>query len=184
MQRAAERLKLVIPLTLALIFLLLFIHLKTISDVLIIMLTLPFSVVGGIWLLVWLGYDLSIAVAVGFIAVAGLAAETGVVMLVYIRGAVERHRTEGKLTSREALRTAVEEGSAMRIRPLLMTVITTLLALLPIMFGTETGSEVMKRIAAPMVGGLFTAAVMVLVVLPPVYLLIEHVRISRSRGSG
>lgn len=174
MQRANERLMIVVPLTLAIIFMLLLIHLRRLRDVLLIMLTLPFSAVGAIWLLTVLDYNMSIAVAVGFIAVAGLAAETGVVMLVYIRESVERWRSEGRLTSRQALRDAIEEGSALRIRPLLMTVITTLLALLPIMFGSETGSEVMKRIAAPMIGGLFSAAAMTLLVLPALYLMMNR----------
>jgi len=174
MQRANERLALVVPLTLAIIFMLLLVPLRRLGDVLLIMLTLPFSAVGAVWLLTILDYNMSIAVAVGFIAVAGLAAETGVVMLIYIRESVERWRREGRLTSREALREAVEEGSALRIRPLLMTVITTLLALVPIMIGSETGSEVMKRIAAPMIGGLFSAAAMTLLVIPAVYLMLNR----------
>ena len=174
MQRATERLRVVVPLTLAIIFMLLLVHLRRLRDVILIMLTLPFSAVGAVWLLTVLDYDMSIAVAVGFIAVAGLAAETGVVMLVYIREAIGRWRREGRLTSRQALRAAVEEGSALRIRPLLMTVITTLLALLPIMVGSGTGSEVMKRIAAPMIGGLFSAAAMTLFVLPALYLVLNR----------
>ncbi len=174
MQRANERLMIVVPFTLAIIFMLLLIHLRRLKDVLLIMLTIPFSAVGAIWLLTVLDFHMSIAVAVGFIAVAGLAAETSVVMLVYIRESVERWRSEGRLTSRRALREAIEEGSALRIRPLLMTVITTLLALLPIMFGSETGSEVMKRIAAPMIGGLFSAAAMTLFVLPALYLVLNR----------
>lgn len=174
MQRANERLMLVVPLTLAIIFMLLVIHLKRLRDVFLIMLTLPFSAVGAVWLLSVLNYNMSIAVAVGFIAVAGLAVETGVVMLVYIRESVGRWQSEGHLISRQALRQAVEEGSALRIRPLLMTVITTLLALLPIMFGSDTGSEVMKRIAAPMIGGLFSATAMTLLVLPALYLMLNR----------
>ncbi|MEQ9104148.1 MAG: CusA/CzcA family heavy metal efflux RND transporter [Rhodothermales bacterium] len=174
MERANDRLKVIVPLTLLIIFLLLFIHLKRLSHVAMIMLTLPFAVVGGVWLLALLQYDLSIAVAVGFIAVAGLAVETGVVMLVYIREAVERHRTDGLLTTRAEVRAAVEEGSVLRIRPLLMTVITTLLALLPIMFGTGTGAEVMQRIAAPMVGGLVSATILTLMVLPAMYVLVQR----------
>jgi Cu(I)/Ag(I) efflux system membrane protein CusA/SilA len=174
MERANDRLKVIVPLTLLIIFMLLFIHLKRLSHVAMIMLTLPFAVVGGVWLLALLEYDLSIAVAVGFIAVAGLAVETGVVMLVYIREAVERHRADGLLTTRAQVRAAVEEGSVLRIRPLLMTVITTLLALLPIMFGTGTGAEVMQRIAAPMVGGLVSATILTLMVLPAMYLLFQR----------
>jgi len=181
MERASKRLSILIPITIAIIFLLLMIHLKHLAESLLIMLTLPFALVGAVWIIAYLNYDMSIAVAVGFIAVAGLAAETGVVMLVYLKEAFERYAQEGRLVDHIALRSAVIEGSLMRVRPLLMTVITTLLALLPIMFGTETGAEVMKRIAAPMVGGLFSATFMTLILLPATFYLI-HLRTFSSKG--
>lgn len=173
MERANNRLKILVPFTIAIIFLLLMIHLKRAGESLIILMTVPFALVGAVWLIAILGYNMSIAVAVGFIAVAGLAAETGVVMLVYLREAVGRYQVEARLNSREEVKSAVVEGALLRVRPLLMTVVTTLLALLPIMFGTETGAEVMKRIAAPMVGGLISAAFMTLVIVPVVFLILK-----------
>jgi len=172
MERANQRLMVLVPVTLAIIFLLLMAHLKRVRETLAILLTLPFATIGAIWLLFALKYEMSIAVGIGFIAVAGLAAETGVVMVVYLREALSRYKHEGRLGTTDDVRAAVMEGALMRVRPLLMTVLTTLLALLPIMFGTETGSEVMKRIAAPMVGGLFSATVLTLMVLPALYVLI------------
>ena len=174
MERANNRLKILIPFTIAIIFLLLMIHLQHAAESAMILLTVPFSLIGGVWLITLLGFDMSIATAVGFIAVAGLAAETGVVMLVYLREAMNRYRSEGRLRNYEDVRSAVIEGALLRVRPLLMTVITTLLALLPIMFGQETGAEVMKRIAAPMVGGLVSAAFMTLIIIPVVFLLINR----------
>jgi Cu(I)/Ag(I) efflux system membrane protein CusA/SilA len=132
--------------------------------------------VGATWLMLALDFNMSIAVGVGVIAVAGLAAETGVVMLVYLDEAVERYRSEGRLTSLDALRNAMEEGSVMRVRPLLMTVFTTFFGLLPLMFSTGTGAQVMQRLATPMVGGLFSAALLTLVVLPAAYLLVNRRR--------
>ena len=182
MERANNRLKILIPFTIAIIFLLLMIHLQHAAESAMILLTVPFSLIGGVWLITLLGFDMSIATAVGFIAVAGLAAETGVVMLVYLREAMNRYRSEERLKNHEDVRNAVIEGALLRVRPLLMTVITTLLALLPIMFGTETGAEVMKRIAAPMVGGLVSAAFMTLIIIPVVFLLINRRQLgSRTR---
>ena len=176
MERANRRLQILVPITIAIIFLLLFLHFKSVVETIILMVTLPFAVVGAIWLMVLLEFNMSIAVAVGFIAVAGLAAETGVVMVVYLNEALARYKREGRLVSKEALRSALEEGSVLRVRPLLMTVFTTLIGLLPIMFGTETGSEVMKRIATPMVGGLLSATILTLVVLPAIYMLVQSAR--------
>jgi Cu(I)/Ag(I) efflux system membrane protein CusA/SilA len=124
-----------------------------------------------------LGFNMSIAVGVGVIAVAGLAAETGVVMLVYLDEAIRRYRAEGRLTSLDRLRNAMEEGSVMRVRPLLMTVFTTFFGLLPLMFSTGTGAQVMQRLATPMVGGLFSAALLTLVVLPAAYMLVQQSRL-------
>ena len=171
MQRANKRLSLMVPLTLALIFLLLYVHFRSVAESALVMASLPFALVGGIWLLYLFDYNLSVAVGVGFIALAGLAAETGVVMLVYLDEALERFRAEGRLRSIADLKAAIVEGAVDRVRPKLMTVATTTIGLLPVMFGTETGTRVMKRIAAPMVGGLVSSTVLTLVILPAIYLL-------------
>jgi len=176
MERANERLQVLVPITLAIIFLLLFLHFKSAYKSALLLGLLPFCIVGATWLMVALGFDMSIAVGVGFIAVAGLAAETGVVMMVYLDEALERYEREGRLTSVSALRAALVEGSCMRVRPLLMTVFTTLLGLLPLMFTTGTGAQIMQRLATPMVGGLFSAALLTLVVLPASYMLIQRFR--------
>ena len=177
LERAGRRLRVLIPITLAIIFLLLFLHFKNAWESTLLMVTLPFAVVGAVWLMVGLGFNMSVAVAVGFIAVAGLAAETGVVMQVYLDEAVARYRQEGRLVSPDALKAALEEGAVDRVRPKLMTVFTTLIGLLPIMFGTGTGSEVMRRIATPMVGGLVSSTILTLVVIPALYAIIQHRRL-------
>jgi len=171
MQRANRRLALMGPLTLALIFGLLLVHFRSVTESAIVMLSLPFAMVGGIWLLYAFDFNLSVAVGVGFIALAGLAAETSVVMLVYLDEAWRRYQTEGRLRSLADLKAAIAEGAVDRVRPKLMTVATTFLGLLPVMVGTETGTRVMKRIAAPMVGGLASSALLTLIVLPSLYLL-------------
>lgn len=171
MERARDRLAVVVPLTLAIIFLLLYVHFRNLTEPLLVMVTVPFAAVGGVWLMYALDYNLSVAAGVGFIALAGLAAETGVVMLVYLDEAFERWRREGRLADLTALRGAIIEGAVDRVRPKLMTVATTLLGLLPVMYGTETGTRVMKRIAAPMVGGLVSSAILTLLILPAIYLL-------------
>jgi Cu(I)/Ag(I) efflux system membrane protein CusA/SilA len=173
MEAARERLRVVIPVTLAIIFLLLYLHFRNITESMIVMLSLPFALVGGVWLMSILGYQTSVAVYVGYIALAGLAAETGVVMLVYLDEAFERFKKEGRMRSRSELKEAVIEGAVMRVRPKLMTVATTLIALLPIMVATGTGAEVMKRIAAPMVGGLISSTVLTLVVIPAIYSMVK-----------
>lgn len=173
MQKAAETLRVVIPLTLAVIFLLLYFHFKSFTETMIVMLTLPFAIIGGVWLLFILGYNTSVAVWVGFIALAGLAAETGIVMLVYIDIAVKNAIKEGRMNSIVDLNRAIIEGAVDRVRPKIMTVMTTLIGLLPIMFGTETGSQVMKRIASPMVGGLISATILTLFLIPAVYGLVK-----------
>ncbi|MEX0601066.1 MAG: efflux RND transporter permease subunit [Rhodothermales bacterium] len=177
MERANERLQVLVPITLAIIFLLLFLHFKNVWESSLLMATLPFAVVGAVWLMAALDFNMSIAVGVGFIAVAGLAAETGVVMQVYLNEAVERYRREGRLTSRSMLNAALEEGAVDRVRPKLMTVFTTLIGLMPIMLGTGTGSEVMRRIATPMVGGLVSSTVLTLVVIPAAYALVQRRRL-------
>ena len=167
MVRARDRLAVVGPITLAIILLLLFINFGRFGEVAIIMGTLPLALVGGLWLLYILGYQLSVAVGVGFIALAGVAVEIGVIMLVYLNQAIAR-RT---VSSRSDVREAVIEGALLRIRPVIMTVAATIGGLLPIMFGSGTGSEVMRRIAAPMVGGMVSATLLTLVVLPALFLL-------------
>ena len=171
MERANKRLAVVVPLTIVIIFLLLYIHFRNLTESSIVMITLPFALVGGIWLMFISGYNLSVAVAVGFIALAGLAAETGVVMLVYLDETYERFKAEGRLRTLADLKQVVMEGAVDRVRPKLMTVATTMIGLLPVMFGTETGTRVMKRIAAPMVGGLMSSTILTLVIIPAIYLL-------------
>jgi len=171
MHRAQERLRLVVPITLIIIFLLLYFNFKNVTESLIIMLSLPFALVGGIWLMWLSGYNMSVAVGVGFIALAGVAAETGVVMLLYIDNAFKDRMRSGEMNSKEDLRTAVMYGAVERVRPKLMTVTTTIVGLLPIMWGHGTGSQVMKRIAAPMVGGLITSTILTLIVIPAIYYL-------------
>ena len=173
--RAKQRLATVVPVTLAVIVLLLYLNFRNFTEVLIIMGTLPLALVGGFWLLYLLGYNMSVAVGVGFIALAGVSVEIGVVMLVYLNQALQRQRDEagqaGRALTREAVRTAVTEGALLRIRPIMMTVAAIIAGLLPIMLGSGTGSEVMRRIAAPMVGGMVSATLLTLIVIPAVFLL-------------
>jgi Cu(I)/Ag(I) efflux system membrane protein CusA/SilA len=151
------------------IFLLLSLNFKNVTESLIIMLSLPFALVGGIWLMLFAGYNLSVAVAVGFIALAGIAAETGVVMLLYIDNAYKESKTKGLMNGIKDLRQAVIHGAVERVRPKMMTVCTTIAGLLPIMWGSGTGSEIMKRIATPMVGGLISSTFLTLIVIPIIY---------------
>ena len=173
MQAAAQKFKIVIPLTIAIIFLLLYFHFKKISESLIVMLGLPFALVGGIWWLYIAGYNTSVAVFVGFIALAGLAAETGVVMLVYLDEARKRYMRENRLKSIADLNSSILEGAVERVRPKLMTVTTTMIGLFPIMIGHGTGSEVMRRIASPMVGGLISSTLLTLLIIPAIYSIIN-----------
>jgi Cu(I)/Ag(I) efflux system membrane protein CusA/SilA len=172
MERANARLRLIVPITLGFIFLLLYVHFRRVGESLIVMTgTILFAPIGGVWLLWLFDFNLSIAVGVGFIALAGLATETSVVMLAYLDERRDRFQQEGRLTDLEALRRAVSEGAVDRVRPLLMTVATTFFGLLPVLYGSGTGTRIMKRIATPMVGGLVSATVLTLIVLPAVYLL-------------
>jgi len=171
LERAAAKLKVVAPATLAIIFVLLYLTFRRFTEALLIMVTLPFALVGGLWLMYLLGYNLSIAAAVGFLALGGVAAEFGVVMLVYINQAVAK-RAAGGTVDGESLVRAIIEGAAIRVRPKAMTVAVIIAGLLPIMWGSGTGSEVMRRIAAPMVGGMITAPLLSMFVLPAAYLLI------------
>lgn len=171
MQRAQQRLRIVIPITLLIIFLLLYLNFKNIQESIIVMLSLPFSLVGGIWFLYILGYNFSVAVGVGFIALAGVAAETGVVMLIYLDHAYKNRKFTGQMRSMKDLYDAVIEGAVERVRPKMMTVTAIMAGLLPILWGHGTGSQVMKRIAAPMVGGMITSTILTLVVIPAIYYL-------------
>jgi Cu(I)/Ag(I) efflux system membrane protein CusA/SilA len=169
--RAEERLKLVVPVTLALILLLLYLNFRSLAKSLIVLLSVPFAVVGAIWYLNYLGYNLSVAVWVGIIALAGVAAETGVVMLVYLDEAYERRAREGRMATAQDLREAILEGAVQRVRPKMMTVAAIMGGLLPIMWTTGTGADVMKRIAAPMIGGMVSSTVLTLLVIPVIYAL-------------
>ena len=180
METAKKRFKVVVPITLAIIFLLLYLHFKNITETMIVMLSLPFALVGGIWLMSLLGYQASVAVYVGFIALSGLAAETGVLMLVYLDESYDRYARQGLMNNINDLQKAVIEGSVMRVRPKIMTVGTTLIGLLPIMIGSGTGSEVMKRIAAPMVGGLLSSAALTLIVIPSIYFLVKSFKLGEK----
>ncbi len=179
MQRVKERLRVVVPVTLAIIFLLLYLNFRGIAESLIVMLALPFSLVGGVWFLWLLGYNTSVAVWVGFIALAGVAAETGVVMLIYLDEAFHRRDLEGRLRTPADVIEAVREGALERLRPVLMTVITVILGLMPILWSAGTGADVMKRIASPMVGGMVTATILTLVVIPAIYLLWRQWQVRR-----
>lgn len=172
-ERAAKRLSYVVPMTLGIIFILLFLSFKRMTPALLILGSLPFALVGAVWFLYFLGHHFSIASGVGMIALSGLAAEFGIIMLVYLDDAIERYRAAGKLNNKEDLYTALIEGAALRVRPKAMTVAVILAGLIPILIGTGTGSEAMSRIAAPMVGGMLTAPLLSLFVLPAAYILLK-----------
>ncbi|HYM41440.1 MAG TPA: efflux RND transporter permease subunit [Steroidobacteraceae bacterium] len=174
LQRAVARLWIVVPATLLIILVLLYLTFRRLSEAVLIMATLPFALVGGFWLMLLLGYDMSIASAVGFIALGGVAAELGVVMLLYLNHATARRAQAGRLRSREELAQAIVEGAALRVRPIAMTVAVIIAGLLPIMWGSGTGSEIMSRIAAPMVGGMITAPLLSMLVIPVVYQLMHR----------
>jgi Cu(I)/Ag(I) efflux system membrane protein CusA/SilA len=180
MLRAKERLTQVVPFTLVIIFVLLYLIFRRAAEAALAMLSLPFALVGGFWLIYLLGYNLSVAVAVGFIALAGVAAEFGVIMLVYLDNALKDHRERGTLASVTDLKAAIMEGAVLRVRPKAMTVAVIIAGLLPIMLGHGTGSEVMRRIAAPMVGGMITAPLLSLFVIPAVYLVWRRRALTRG----
>jgi len=169
MQRVREKLTLVLPLTMFLIVVLLYINTKSMTKTLIILLAVPFSAVGAIWFLHFLGYNMSIGVWVGLIALMGVDAETGVFMMLYLDLAHDRAKAEGRLRGLRDLREAIMQGAVKRIRPKFMTVTTMFLGLVPIMWSVGTGADVMKRIAAPMIGGIFTSFILELVVYPAIY---------------
>jgi copper/silver efflux system protein len=177
LERAKARLKVVIPVTLLIIFLLLYLNFRRITETLIVMLSVPFALVGGFWLMWWLGFNLSVAVAVGFIALAGVAAETGVVMLIYLDSAMkelkEKREKEGRPFTRDDLYAAIMSGAVERVRPKMMTVAAIMAGLLPIMWSHGTGAEVMQRIAVPMIGGMVSSTLLTLIVIPAIYAVVK-----------
>ena len=183
LERAKQRLKIVVPLTILIIFLLLYLNFRRVTETLIVMLSVPFALVGGFWLMWWLGFNLSVAAAVGFIALAGVAAETGVVMLIYLDHALEelkqRRLREGKPFTREDLHEAIMSGAVERVRPKMMTVTAIMAGLLPIMWTHGAGAEVMQRIAVPMIGGMLSSTVLTLVVIPVVYAIVKGLALRR-----
>ena len=187
LERAEARMRIVVPVTLLIIFLLLYLNFRALTETLIVMLSLPFALVGGVWLMWWLGFNMSIAVAVGFIALAGVAAETGVVMLIYLDQAmaeVEAERLrEGRSFTRVDLQEAIMLGAVERVKPKMMTVVAIMAGLVPILWSTGAGSEVMQRIAVPMIGGMTSSTILTLVVIPAIYGLIKGWRLPISAGA-
>ncbi|MDG4591559.1 MAG: efflux RND transporter permease subunit, partial [Defluviicoccus sp.] len=185
LQRAEARMKIVVPVTLAIIFLLLYLNFRRITETLIVMLALPFALIGGLWLVHALGYNMSVAVAVGFIALAGVAAETGVIMLIYLDHAwAEIKRAcavEKRAPTRDDLARAIMIGAVERVRPKVMTVVAIMAGLLPILWSTGTGSEVMRRIAVPMIGGMISSTILTLIVIPAIYGLVKGWRLQSAR---
>ena len=182
-ERAAERMQWVIPATVAIIFLLLFLAFKQLHQPVIVLLTLPFALVGGIWLIYFLGHAVSVATVVGFIALAGLAAEFGVVMLVYLDRAIEEHEGAGRFSKPEHLNEALMDGAVLRVRPKAMTVAVILAGLFPLLIGTGTGSEVMQRLAAPMIGGMLSAPLLSLLVMPAIYKIMGVKRLQSTKSA-
>jgi Cu(I)/Ag(I) efflux system membrane protein CusA/SilA len=184
-ERAKARLAIVVPLTLLIILVLLYLNFRRMTETLIVMLSLPFALVGGLWLMWWLGFHLSVAVAVGFIALAGVAAETGVIMLIYLDHALEAGKEaaarEGRQLTRDDLYAAIMEGAVERVRPKMMTVVAIMAGLLPILWSTGTGSEVMQRIAVPMIGGMVSSTVLTLIVIPAIYALVKGIGLQPAR---
>ncbi|MBI4194373.1 MAG: efflux RND transporter permease subunit [Betaproteobacteria bacterium] len=187
LERAKERMKIVVPVTVVLIFVLLYLNFRRLTETLIVMLSVPFSLVGGIWLMYLLDYNMSVAVTVGFIALAGVAAEIGVVMLIYLDQAfaavTARRRAAGERVNAADLYDAVMQGAALRVRPIMMTVFAIIAGLLPIMWGAGTGSEVMRRIAAPMVGGMISSTILTLIVIPAIYALVKEFFLRRDAAA-
>ncbi|MDT8364333.1 MAG: CusA/CzcA family heavy metal efflux RND transporter [Nitrosomonas sp.] len=184
MQRATEKLKVVVPLTLLIVFVLIYLNFNRLTETLIVMLSVPFSVVGGIWLMYWLGYNMSIAAVVGFIGLAGVAAETGMVMLEFLdqafKSVTRKRHAAGEKVTVDDLYAAVAQGAVTRIRAVMMTIAGSILGLLPVMLSTGTGSEITRRIAAPMVGGMVTATILTLIIFPAIYVLVKEISIRRS----
>ena len=185
LERAKERLAIVVPLTLALIFLLLYLNFRRLTETLIVMLSLPFALVGGIWLMWFMGFNMSVAVAVGFIALAGVAAETGVIMLIYLDQALTeaRNRVTGRDLTRDELYSAIMVGAVDRVRPKMMTVVAIMAGLMPILWAHGTGSEIMQRIAVPMIGGMVSSTLLTLIVIPAVYAIIKGWRLEKASSA-
>ncbi|MBC7280597.1 MAG: efflux RND transporter permease subunit [Hoeflea sp.] len=183
-ERARKRLAIVVPLTLLLILLLLYLNFRRMTETLIVMLSLPFALVGGLWLM-WLGFNLSVAVAVGFIALAGVAAETGVIMLIYLDHALDARKAlalkEGRPIDKSDIAAAIMEGAVERVRPKMMTVVAIMAGLVPILWSQGTGSEIMQRIAVPMIGGMVSSTILTLVVIPAIYALVKGFGLERAR---
>ena len=183
-ERAKKRLAVVVPLTLLVILLLLYLNFRRMTETLIVMLSLPFALVGGLWLMWWMGFNLSVAVAVGFIALAGVAAETGVIMLIYLEHAWEEQKRkalgEDRAVTRTDLAAAIMDGAVERVRPKMMTVIAIMAGLVPILWSHGTGSEVMQRIAVPMIGGMVSSTVLTLLVIPAIYAVVKGARLAKS----
>ena len=180
LERATQKLMVVVPFTLAIILVLLYLTFRRIGESLLIMGTLPFALIGGFWLIYALGHNLSVASTVGFIALAGVSAEFGVIMLIYLDQAIQRFEIEGRLNTLDDLKQAISEGAVLRVRPKAMTVAVIIAGLLPLFWGSGTGSEVMSRIAAPMIGGMVTAPLLSMFVVPAVYLLMQKRRLSKT----
>ncbi|MCP5412056.1 MAG: efflux RND transporter permease subunit [Alphaproteobacteria bacterium] len=184
LQRATERLKMVIPVTLLVIFLLLYMNFRRLTETFIVMLSVPFALTGGFWLMYFMGFNMSVAVAVGFIALAGVAAETGVVMLIYLDNAlaeaIAQCKKDGRTFTARELYNAIIEGAVERVRPKMMTVVAIMAGLLPILWSVGTGSEVMKRIAVPLVGGMLSSTILTLVVIPAIYAIVKGRTATRS----
>ncbi len=182
LERATARLKIVVPVTLLIIFLLLYLNFRSITETMIVMLSLPFALVGGLWMMWWLNFNLSVAVAVGFIALAGVAAETGVVMLIYLNQALaevrERREADDEALTQADLYDAIMEGAVERVRPKMMTVVAIMAGLLPIMWSTGTGSEIMQRIA----GGMISSTLLTLIVIPAIFGLVKGFGLPPARG--
>ncbi len=183
LERAAKRLELVVPFTLAIIFLLLYLTFRHVGEALLIMATLPFALIGGLWLIYGLGHNLSIASGVGFIALAGVAAEFGVIMLIYLQQAIRERAQRGSLNTVRDLEDAIVDGAVLRVRPKAMTVAVIIMGLLPLFWGVGAGSEVMQRIAAPMIGGMITAPLLSMFVIPAAYLLMQRRRFTQGRSA-
>ena len=184
MQRAAKKLSVVVPATLAIIFILLYLNFGSLGETAIVMLSLPFALVGGLWFIWLLDYNWSVAVAIGFVALAGVAAETGVIMLIYLDHAWQAKRAAGRIPTLRDLYDAVMEGAVERVRPKLMTVAAIMAGLLPILWGAGAGASVMKRIAAPMVGGMVSSTLLTLLVIPAVYSLWKEREVIRATAPG
>ncbi len=187
LERAAARLKIVVPVTIMIIFLLLYLNFRSVTETMIVMLSLPFALVGGLWLMWWLGFNLSVAVVVGFIALAGVAAETGVVMLIYLNHALAQIKTqrenEGHALTRSDLYDAIMVGAVERVRPKMMTVVAIMAGLLPIMWSTGTGSEIMQRIAVPMIGGMLSSTLLTLIVIPAIFGLVKGLGLRNEQNA-